>query len=91
MNTTINISLPTALYDDAKVWQKEQKYTSISELVRHALRNLFYNSELTVNGFTPEFEDMVLKASNEPIEDAITLKTNKDIDNFFLKLKVPDK
>ena len=91
MNATINISLPKSMYQDAKLAVKKQRYASISELIRDGLRNILYQPKLTTNGFTPEFEDMVLKASNEPIKNDIILKTDKEIDDFFLNLKIPSK
>jgi hypothetical protein len=89
--TTINISLPVSMYQDAKIVSKEEGYTSISELIRHALRKVLYPNGLTVNGFTPEFEDAVLEAAKEPIDHSATLKTPEDIDKYFLNLKIPDK
>jgi metal-responsive CopG/Arc/MetJ family transcriptional regulator len=41
-NTTVNISIPLGLYRDAKVYAKENGYSSISELVRDALRRILY-------------------------------------------------
>lgn len=64
MTTTINISLPKALYDDAKKHVTKRRYTSVSELIREALRSKLY-PELTENGFTREFEDKVLEAEKE--------------------------
>ena len=89
MNTTINISIPRTMYQDAKEVQKVEGYVSISELIRHALRRVLYPSGLTANGFTPEFEDMVLESAKEPINHDVVLKTNKDIDDYFNKLKFP--
>ena len=70
MTTTINISLPKSLYLDAKKALVNRGYTSISELIRDALRHTLY-PHLTENGFTPEFEDAVLEAAKEPIEKSI--------------------
>jgi len=39
-------------------------YASISELIRHALRDVLY-PKITENGFTPEFEKKVLQAEKE--------------------------
>lgn len=83
--TTINISLPTSLYKDVKKTIKERGYSSVSELVRDAVRRVIY-PELTENGFTPEFEEMVLEAAKEPLENDIVLETDEDIDKFFDKL-----
>lgn len=48
MITTINISLPKTMYVDAKKAVEKNKYTSISELFRDALRRLLYE-DLTGN------------------------------------------
>lgn len=55
MTTTINISLPKSLLDDAKKMLSKRGYASISELVREALRNTVYPN-LTENGFTSEMD-----------------------------------
>lgn len=90
MNTaTINISLPVSMYKDAKLVSKEEGYSSISELIRHALRKILYPSGLTVNGFTPEFEDIVLESAKEPVSKGIVLKSVKDIDQYFKKYIKP--
>lgn len=69
---TINISLPKPLYADAKRAVAKRRYVSISELVRDAVRRVLYpNPRLTVNGFTKEFEDMVLRREKDPVEDDI--------------------
>ncbi|EKE04962.1 MAG: hypothetical protein ACD_19C00427G0009 [uncultured bacterium] len=92
MNTaTINISLPASMYEDAKDVSKNEGYASISELIRHALRAVLYPSGLTVNGFTPEFENMVLESAKEPVSNDIVLKTDKEIHDYFVNLKIPFK
>lgn len=92
MNTaTINISLPVSMYNDAKIISKEEGYSSISELIRHALRKILYPSGLTVNGFTSEFEDLVLESAKEPIDESSVWNTKKDIDVYFKKLKARNK
>ena len=40
--------------------------------------------ELTENGFTKEFEDEVLCAAAEPMENDILLETEEDVHNYFL-------
>ena len=62
---TINISMPKGLYAEAKKKAKRYHYASISELIRNALRWWLSDEDLTVNGFTPEFEAEVLKAEKE--------------------------
>lgn len=88
--TTINISLPTSLYKDIKKTIKERGYSSVSEMVRDAVRRVLY-PELTENGFTPEFEEAVLKSAGEPFENDTVLETEKDIHDYFLHLKKPKK
>ena len=85
---TVNISMPVGLYAGVKTAIKERGYTSVSEVIRDAVRRLLY-PQLTTNGFTREFEESVLEAAGEPIENDIMLKTEEDIDNYFLKLKSP--
>lgn len=80
---TINISLPASMYKDAKAALKSQGYASISELIRSALRKVLY-PRLTVNGFTPEFEDQVLRAAAEPIEDSVQWDGKGSFTDFVL-------
>lgn len=61
---TTNISMPKGLYEKAKSQAKKYHYNSVSELIRDALR-WWMNDNLTRNGFTPEFEESVLKAEKE--------------------------
>lgn len=87
---TINISLPKNMYRDAKQAVKDKGYSSVSELVRDGLRRVIY-PELTENGFTPEFEEMVLESAKEPIDKGILLETDQDVKNYFKLLKYPKK
>lgn len=61
---TINISMPRGLYAEAKKKAKRYHYASVSEVIRNALR-WWLSDNLTVNGFTPEFEEEVLMAEKE--------------------------
>ena len=70
MTTTINISLPKNLYNDAKKIVSQKGYTSISELIRDALRSLVYPS-LTQNGFTPKFEEEILRRAKKPLDNDV--------------------
>lgn len=74
------------MYEDAKRTLDTKRYSSISELVRTALRKLLYG-EVTENGFTPEFEDEVLKSAAEPIDESRIWETPEDIDQYFSDLK----
>ena len=82
---TINISLPENLYNETKKLVKGRGYSSISELMRDALRHILY-PHLTENGFTPEFEDMVLESAKEPIEQSKEW-TSDEIDRYFDEVK----
>lgn len=78
------------MYDDAKRVLKKKGYASISELIRDSLRKQLYPT-LTENGFTPDFEEEVLRASADPRDNDIILETDEDINNYFLHLKPPAK
>ncbi|MCL5676094.1 MAG: ribbon-helix-helix domain-containing protein [Patescibacteria group bacterium] len=84
MMTTINISLPTSMYEDMKRVMSQRGYSSISELVRETLRKNIYPN-LTVNGFTPEFEEQVLKAAKEPLKNAVVWNGKGSFTDFVLK------
>lgn len=91
MNTTINISLPTAMYADMKKALAKRRYTSVSELIREAIRTVLYPQKYTVNGFMPEFEEHVLAASKSSRKNDIVLKTEKDVHDYFLYGVAPKK
>ena len=80
----MNISMPKGLYARAKGQAKKYHYASISELVRDALR-WWLSDNLTVNGFTPEFEEEVLKAAAEPIENRIEWDGKGSFTDFVLR------
>jgi Arc/MetJ-type ribon-helix-helix transcriptional regulator len=82
MLTTINISLPSDMYKDAKKALITKRYSSVSELIRDSLRKTLYE-EITANGFTRSFENHVLESANEPEENDIVLNSKKDIENYF--------
>lgn len=90
MITTINISLPKEMYKDVKKFIKKKRYSSVSELMRDALRKELYEEDknaITENGFPVWFEDRALKAEKEPEENDTVLETEEDIHNYFLNLK----
>src|SRR3989338_6855624 len=64
---TVNISIPNNMYNDAKKILAKRGYASLIELIRDTLRKAIYPN-ITENGFTPEFEAMVLEAAKEPVE-----------------------
>lgn len=86
MITTINISLPSSMYEDMKAYLARRGYTSVSELVRDAVRDVLY-PQLTENGFTPEFEEEVLQAAAESRQKDKAWRTEKDIDEYFDALR----
>jgi len=90
MLTTINISLPRDMYKDAKRALVAKRYSSVSELIRDALRKTLYG-EITQNGFTKEFEDQVLASAAEPRKNDIKLRTDKEVEDYFRHLKIPKK
>lgn len=84
MTSTINISLPKSMYQDAKKLLAQRGYTSISELIRDALRDMIY-PRLTENGFTPEFEEEVLRRAGEPTENDIVWDGKGSFTDFVLR------
>ena len=87
MTTTINISLPKEMYKDAKKAAKQKRYTSISELVRDALRKTIYNeNEITENGFPRWFEDRVLESERQPVEEDGVWETEENVHRYFKDL-----
>lgn len=73
------------MYEDAKKTVQKHSYSSISELIRHSLRKTVY-PELTINGFTKEFEDGVLKAAKGP-DTGILIETEEDLEKYFEKIR----
>lgn len=72
MNTaTINVTMPKGLMDVARQLVASGWYGSISEVVRAGVRQVAGQQQLTVNGFTREFEDEVLKAAAEPVDESL--------------------
>lgn len=85
MNTTINISLPGRMYSDAKKALREERYTSISELIRDALRRRLYQN-MTENGYIRSFEDEVIQASSEKDQKSVW-ESEEDIKKYFGSLR----
>lgn len=71
------------MYLDAKKVLNKKGYTSISEFIRDALREKLYPN-LTENGFTPEFEEEVLRIAAEPIENSIEWDGKTPFSEFVL-------
>lgn len=72
------------MYQDAKKMLSKRGYASISELIRDALRDALY-PKVTENGFTPEFEERVLKAAAEPTDNDIVWDGKTPFTEFVLK------
>ncbi|MEK7616709.1 MAG: ribbon-helix-helix domain-containing protein [Patescibacteria group bacterium] len=88
MTTTINISLPKEMYKDAKKIVAERRYTSISELIRDALRKIVYQEEeITENGFPRWFENRVLESEKEPEENDTVIETDEDLRKYFREMR----
>lgn len=87
---TINISLPKAMQTDVRNYIADNRYTSVSEFIRDAIRKVLYPG-LTENGFTQEFEEAVLRSEASPEDQDITLDSPEDIDNYFRNLVLPKK
>lgn len=76
------------MYQDAKKFAAKKSYSSISEFIRTALREKLYEEQgLTVNGFTPEFEDEVLKIAATSSDNDEIWEKEEDIRNYFKKLR----
>jgi Arc/MetJ-type ribon-helix-helix transcriptional regulator len=82
MLTTINISLPEDMYKDAKRVLATKRFSSVSELIRDALRKTLYG-EVTQNGFTKGFEDYVLESSLDSEKNDLIFKSEKDLKKYF--------
>ena len=76
------------MYKDVKRAVKVKSYTSVSELIRAAVRKILYE-EITENGFTPDFENQVLEAEMEPEGNDTVLGTPEEVRNYFKHLKKP--
>ena|SRR3990167_7666866 len=89
MNTvTINVTMSKNLMDLTKQWIAQGWYTSVSEVVRSGVRRLAADKEqLTINGFTREFEDEVLMAAAEPVDYSKAWESEEDIDRFFASVR----
>jgi len=73
--STINISIPIKLKEEANSLVKKGYYVSFSDLVRDSLRALIEKNKYNV---------LADKAKRDEREGkAVILKTNKDIDSYF--------
>ena len=72
------------MYEDARKAMATKRYASVSEFIRDALRDVLY-PRVTVNGFTPEFEERVLKASKSPRKDDLVWNGKGSFTDFVMK------
>lgn len=91
---TTNITFPRDDWKALKIVAMEQGVSmaefvrqEVGRAVRKTAKTLIRRRRLTVNGFTPEFEDEVLKAAAEPVNKDKIWRTNKDIDSYFASLR----
>jgi Arc/MetJ-type ribon-helix-helix transcriptional regulator len=76
--TTINVSLPDKLKEEAEALIDLGLYVSFSDIVRDSLRGIIAKSKY----------DLLYEDAKKDIKEgrAVILKSEKDIDNFFKKL-----
>jgi len=92
MNQTINVSLPKNLTDLARAQVKAGMYSSLSEVIRDAMRRMLNpRPKITVNGFTEEFENEVLAASESPQDKDLVFESADDLEKYFNKLGIKTK
>lgn len=91
---TTNITFPRDDWKALKIVAMEQGVSMaefvrrvVGKTVRKTADTLIRRRRLTVNGFTPEFEEEVLKAAAEPVNKDKVWRTNKDIDSYFASLQ----
>lgn len=90
---TTNITFPRDDWKALKIVAMEQG-VSMAEFVRRIVGKtvrktadaLIRHRRLTVNGFTPEFEDEILKAAAEPVREDMVMRNEDDIDEFFNRM-----
>lgn len=91
MNTTISVSIPNDLKQEAQRAVDAGVYPSLSHIVSIGIRQVLPKTKrrvtrrLTVNGFTPEFERQVLLAEKEPLDQALEWDGKGSFTKFVLK------
>lgn len=90
---TTNITFPRDDWKALKIVAMEQGVSMaefvrrvVGKTVRQATRRFLQKRRLTVNGFTPEFEEEVLKSAAEPVDESKVWNSQKDIDRYFDRL-----
>lgn len=89
---TTNITLPKDDWKALKIVAMHQG-VSMAEFIRRVVGKsvrkdagkLIRKRRLTVNGFTPEFEEEILEAAKEPIEQSITWDGKGSFVDFVLR------
>ena len=87
--TTINITLPTRLKKEIQNQVKKGMYTSVSEFIRNAVRNLLTSPATTYNlPFSPEAEKEILKAEKQALleKNPVIITSQRELKEFFDKL-----
>lgn len=89
---TTNITLPRDDWKALKIVAMEQGVSmaefvrqEVGRAVRKTAKTLISRRRLTVNGFTPEFEEEVLKAAAEPVEKDFTWNGKGSFVDFVLR------
>jgi hypothetical protein len=81
MNQTINISLPKGLAELAEAQVKSGYFSSVSEVIRHAIRHTFMEPVIPTLPMTPKIEKQLLQALKDHKEGKTTpFKSFKDLD-----------
>lgn len=90
---TTNITFPRDDWKALKIVAMEQGVSMaefvrrvVGKTVRKTADTLIRRRRLTVNGFTPEFEEEILKAAAEPIREDMVMKSEDDINEFFNRM-----
>lgn len=88
---TTNITLPRDDWKALKIVAMEQGVSMaefvrrvVGRTVRQATRALLRKRRLTVNGFTPEFEEEILKSAAEPMKNDIEWNGKGSFTDFVL-------
>jgi putative addiction module CopG family antidote len=83
MNYTVNISIPKPLADMAHEQVKKGYYSTLSEVVRQALRKLLIEDQVPTFKMSKKAEKRAEKAYQEYLDGkAIRLKSLNDLDTL---------
>lgn len=82
------------MYMAQTVTLKQSDYKKLTNRIAR-LENMFSvliqtlrsKPELTVNGFIPDFEQRVIDAEKEPVQNDIVFQSDRDVIAFFKQLK----